>query len=64
MVLCVLRSDNKSWFIIEKDLALPIDVALFNQIMAAAKPLGLSVYEQDWICLTHMKMNCTQVMLQ
>ena len=25
-----------------------------------AKPLGLKVYEQDWICLTSMKMNATQ----
>ena len=28
--------------------------------MGRAKPLGLAVYEQDWICLTHMKMNATQ----
>ena len=31
-----------------------------KRIMGRAKPLGLAVYEQDWICLTHMKMNATQ----
>jgi len=51
---------NRSWFTIEKDLALPTDPALFKHIMKTAKPLGLKVYEQDWICLTHMKMNATQ----
>ena len=25
---------NKSWFIVEKDLALPVDAALFEHIMA------------------------------
>ena len=51
---------NSSWFVKETDLALPIDAALFEHIMGRAKPLGLAVYEQDWICLTHMKMNATQ----
>lgn len=53
-------SYNKSWFVVEENLALPVDAALFKHIMGAAKPLGLKVYEQDWICLTHNKMNATQ----
>ena len=53
-------SYNKSWFVVEENLALPVDVALFKHIMGAAKPLGLKVYEQDWICLTHNKMSATQ----
>jgi hypothetical protein len=46
--------------VIEKDLALPIDEKLFEHIMGKAQPFGLAVYEQDWICLTHQKMNATQ----
>jgi hypothetical protein len=53
-------SYNKSWFVVEENLALPVDVGLFKDIMGAAKPLGLKVYEQDWICLTHNKMKATQ----
>ena len=51
---------NKSWFVVEEDLALPVEQALFDHIMGKAKPFGLKVYEQDWICLTHMKMQATQ----
>ena len=51
---------NKSWFITEEQLALPQDKALYLEIMNKAKPLGLQVYEQDWMCLTHMRMKAPQ----
>ena len=51
---------NKSWFILEDMAALPQDKALYLEIMNKAKPLGLKVYEQDWMCLTHMRMRATQ----
>ena len=41
---------NKSWFVVEEDLALPVEQALFDHIMGKAKPFGLKVYEQDWMC--------------
>jgi len=39
---------------------LPQSEDFFTHIMSKAATIGLKEYEQDWICLTHMKMNATQ----
>ena len=51
-------------FIVEEDVALPIDPAFWDYLMGSSQiQWGLTVYEQDWLFSQFMKTKSLQVSL-
>jgi len=48
-------------FIIEKNIAVPMEEALFLHIMKQARQWGMVVYEQDWLIYSYLNVTEMQI---